>query len=110
MKTSCKDTYFLDRDLAYQTALAHNTVTLEDGRKTQQLCYYDGQPFSHAPDNLVNVPVDQFIHYFNDHHERVPKQIDFTAARRYQDAKNLQQRYHNLIATIQNLSKKNAHR
>lgn len=76
MKNICEDTYFLDRDLAYQTALAHNTVELTDGQKQEQVCYYDGPPFMLAPNNLVNVPADQFTEYFTNNPQRIPKRID----------------------------------
>ncbi|WP_455221255.1 hypothetical protein [Kaarinaea lacus] len=74
----CEDTYFLDRDLAYQTALAHNPVQLTDGQKCEQVCYYDGPPFLLAPDNLINVPADQFREYFAKNPQRLPKKIDTT--------------------------------
>jgi len=74
----CEDTYFLDRELAYQTALAHNPVLLTDGQRREQVCYYDGVPFPHAPANLINVPVDQFKEYFASHPQRMPKRIDTT--------------------------------
>ena len=78
MDSNCEDTYFLDRDLAYQTALAHNPVLLTDGERREQVCYYDGAPFLHAPDNLINVPADQFKDYFASHPQRMPKRIDAT--------------------------------
>ncbi|MGD8559902.1 MAG: hypothetical protein PVF34_07230 [Gammaproteobacteria bacterium] len=106
MKTPCQDTYFLDPDLAYQTALAHNTVVLETGEKLEQFCYYDGEPFNYAPSNLINVPADDFVNYFQDHRERMPKYIDFTAARRRHNVENLKQRYYRLLSTIQQMRNK----
>ena len=78
MKIICEDTYFLDRDLAYQTALAHNTVTLQDGQKSKQVCYYDGQPFGHAPKNLVHVPAEKISEFFQNHEQRIPTHIETT--------------------------------
>ena len=106
MKIPYEDTYFLDPDMAYQTALAHNTVVLKDGSKLEQVCYYDGKPFGHAPDNLVNVPADEFSHYFQTHNNRIPTRVDFTAARRHSDAENLQKRYHNLLSIVRKMREK----
>ena len=92
-KSTCEDTYFLDRDLAYQTALAHNPVQLTDGRKREQVCYYDGPPFLLAPQNLINVPAEQFREYFANNPRRLPKRIDTTITGTEAMPANLKNRY-----------------
>jgi hypothetical protein len=99
-KNSCEDTYFLDRDLAYQTALAHNTVTLTDGQKHEQVCYYDGPPFLLAPDNLVNVPAEQFKEYFSNNPQRAPKHIETAITQTEPVNGDLQKRIQRMLKTF----------
>lgn len=106
MKIPIEDTYFLDRDKAYQTALAHNIVVLDDGTRLKQVCYYDGEPFGLAPENLVHVPADDFSRYFRRHNDRIPMRVDFTSARRHGDADLLQKRYHRLLSMVRKLREK----
>ncbi len=98
MKKNSEDTYFLDRDLAYLTALAHNIVKLEDGQLKHQLCYYDGEPFQHAPDNLVNVPADLFTEFFSKHPNRVPKCIDTTSQQASLVNESLLERFQGILS------------
>ena len=71
-----KDTYFLNRDIAYQTALAHHVVVLENGQKKLQLCYYDGERFLHAPKNLIHVPINSFSEFFKAKQLRLPQHFN----------------------------------
>ncbi|HEY5603912.1 MAG TPA: hypothetical protein VIM41_12450 [Gammaproteobacteria bacterium] len=100
VKNSCEDTYFLDRDLAYQTALAHNTVLLTDGQKHAQVCYYDGPAFLLAPDNLVNVPAEQFREYFSNHPQRVPRRIDATVVQSEPVSRDLQKTLQGMLSML----------
>jgi len=105
MKYSHEDTYFLDRDLAYQTALAHNIVTRSDGEKAVQVCYYDGDPFEHAPENLVNVPANEFTRYFSTHPQRLPAKVETSPQQSPDEPNNLAQTLEGLLQTVkQNLS------
>jgi hypothetical protein len=104
MKIICEDTYFLDRDLAYQTALAHNTVTLQDGQKSKQVCYYDGQPFGHAPNNLVHVPAERISDFFKNHGQRIPTHIETTVTAN-SNADQLQHRLKTVLTAVANLRK-----
>ena len=105
MNNICEDTYFLDRDLAYQTALAHNTVLLDDGRKHEQVCYYDGPPFLLAPNNLINVPAEQFSEYFTDNPQRFPKRIDTTITRSEVQTSDFQKRVQGMVSMLTSLQK-----
>lgn len=100
MKNICEDTYFLDRDLAYQTALAHNTVILADGQKHEQVCYYDGPPFQLAPSNLVNVPAERFKEYFSNNLGRIPKCIDTTIPQSGSHTRNVQKRLQGMLSMM----------
>ena len=103
MEQKYEDTYFFDRDLAYQTALAHNPVLLDNGDKLEQICYYDGDPFEHAPDNLVHVPSDEFEQYFSIHQQRIPSRIDATLKTFNEKTHKLEQRLYGLLKTIKKL-------
>ena len=107
MKNSCEDTYFLDRDLAYQTALAHNIVELDDGQIQEQVCYYDGAPFQHAPNNLVNVPAELFADYFSTHSNRLPRYIDTTSSQAKTGDDILQNRIHGMLSLVEKIQNKN---
>ena len=98
MEEKCEDTYFLDRDLAYITALSHNTVTLDDGQLMPQVCYYDGEPFEFAPDNLINVPAEHFAEFFANHQTRMPKQIDTTTQTTAPNGNNLLERFQGMMS------------
>jgi len=100
MNQSHEDTYFLDRDLAYQTALAHNIVTRSDGEKVVQVCYYDGMPFEHAPENLVNVPADEFTRYFSTHTQRLPTKVDTSPLPPANEPGSLAQKLESLLQTV----------
>lgn len=107
MKNPSEDTYFLDRDLAYQTALAHNIVELEDGQIQKQVCYYDGAPFQHAPNNLVNVPAEIFSDYFSAHSNRIPKRIDTTLNQAKPATDILRNRIHGMLSLVEKTRIKN---
>ncbi|MDH5326608.1 MAG: hypothetical protein OEZ68_11070 [Gammaproteobacteria bacterium] len=55
--------YTLDRKWARETAMQKNTV-YENGRSCTQICYYDGERYESAPDNLIHVPLDRFADFF----------------------------------------------
>lgn len=103
MKKHFEDTYFFDRDLAYQTALAHNPVMLDSGEKLEQMCYYDGEPFDHAPNNLVHVPATEFEQYFSQHQQRIPSRIDATLKSFNEKTSKLEQRLYGLLKTLKKL-------
>ena len=107
MKKPCEDTYFLDRDLAYQTALAHNIVELDDGQIQKQFCYYDGAPFQHAPNNLVNVPAELFADYFSTHLQRLPRRIDTTSSQANTADDISQNRIHGMLSLVEIIQSKN---
>jgi len=102
-----EDTYFLDRELAYLTALEHNTITLKDGQKTAQVCYYDGQAFGHAPDNLIHVPLEKITEYFASHNHRIPTRIEPHISSSRIDPYQLQNRLACVLNAVQLLKKPN---
>ena len=102
--TKCfEDTYFFDRDLAYLTALAHNPVILENGEKLEQICYYDGERFEHAPNNLVHVPATEFEQYFSQQEHRIPSRIDATLKSFDEKTSKLEQRLYGLLKILRKL-------
>ena len=105
MIRSNEDTYFLDRDLAYQVALAHNTIELADGRRIEQACYYDGVPFEQAPDNLIHVPVESFSAYFQSHLDRIPTQVDPTIGEHNGDQHTVHAKLSAILDAVQALCK-----
>lgn len=107
MEISEEDTYFLDRDLAYQTALAHNTFRSEDGQILEQVCYYDGAPFEQAPKNLIHVPAENFGQYFQTHLQRIPTCIEPTLSDYKSDPNTIHERLSVILDAVQNLWRKN---
>ncbi|WP_455375190.1 hypothetical protein [Kaarinaea lacus] len=107
MEIHGEDTYFLDRDLAYQTALAHNTFKMEDGRVLEQVCYYDGAPFEQAPKNLINVPAENFGDYFQIHFQRIPTRVEPTLSDFKGDPNTIHERLSVILNAVQNLCRKN---
>ena len=107
MKNSFEDTYFLDRDLAYQIALAHNTFETEDGHWLEQVCYYDGAPFEHAPDNLINVPAEKFDEYFQSHIQRIPTQVEPTLGGYNGNQNTIHEKLSIILSAVQRLCQKN---
>ena len=107
MEIHGEDTYFLDRDLAYQTALAHNTFKTEDGQVLEQVCYYDGAPFEQAPKNLINVPAENFGAYFQTHFKRIPTRVEPTLSDFKGDPNTIHERLSVILNAVQNLCRKN---
>lgn len=107
MNNSCEDTYFLDRDLAYQIALAHNTFKSENGQWLEQICYYDGAPFDHAPANLVNVPVESFNEYFRAHLHRIPTQVEPTLASHSGNPSTVHEKLSIILGAVQRICRSN---
>ena len=107
MNIPSEDTYFLDRDLAYQTALAHNIFTTKDGQTLEQVCYYDGQPFEQAPANLIHVPAEKFAEYFRTHLRRIPTRVEPTLGDFEGDPKKIHDRLGVILNAVQNLGKNN---
>lgn len=107
MKKPHEDTYFLDRDLAYQVALAHNAYRTADGQWLEQVCYYDGTPFEHAPDNLINVPAEKFNEYFESRLYRIPTHIEPTMGEQNSDPETIHQKLATILTAVQKLCRKN---
>ena len=70
-----EDTYFLDREMALQTALQKNQVLLVNGKQCTQVCYYDGDFIDNAPLNLIHVPVNTFTSFFSKNLLTIPTKI-----------------------------------
>ncbi|NOZ53773.1 MAG: hypothetical protein GXP08_11665 [Gammaproteobacteria bacterium] len=106
MNQPYEDTYFLDRDLAYQTALAHNIIIRCNGEKAVQVCYYDGAPFENAPENLVNVPTSEFTRYFSTNTHRLPAKVEASYQKPSSDEeKSLEKKLKSLLQAVkQNLT------
>jgi len=106
MEIPSEDTYFLDRDLAYQTALAHNTFQTEDGQRLEQVCYYDGVPFEQAPKNLINVPAENFDNYFQSNFLRIPTRIEPMLSEFSGDRQSIHDRLSIILAAVQKLCRR----
>ena len=103
MELSTEDTYFLDRDLAYQIAHAHNIFRTPDGQFLEQVCYYDGAPFEHAPHNLINVPAEKFDEYFQTHLHRIPTRVEPTLGDFKGDPGSVHKRLAVILIAVQRL-------
>ena len=106
MEIQGEDTYFLDRDLAYQTALAHNTFRTNDGQVLEQICYYDGKAIEHAPKNLINVPAEIFDSYFQSHLQRIPAHIEPTLSDFKGNPNTIHERLSIILNAVQKLCRK----
>ena len=106
MEISGEDTYFLDRDLAYQTALAHNTFRTNDGQVLEQICYYDGKVIEHAPNNLINVPAENFDAYFQVHLNRIPAHVDPTMSDLNGNTNLVHEKLAVILSAVQKLCRK----
>ncbi len=70
---TAQDTYYLNPDIALKYALQQNrTVPLPDSGKGLQICYYNGEPITNAPKNLICVPLNQLFDYFINTKNRQP--------------------------------------
>jgi len=98
-----QDTYFLDRDRAYTTALNQNRVKLNhptiDGL---QICYYSGEPFEEAPENLVYVPTEDIYDFFVNTRLRIPYRLEFSPETTEQENKEIAETYHELLSAVLN--------
>ncbi len=98
-----QDTYFLDRDLAYATALNKNRVKLEhpniDGL---QICYHNGEPFHDAPANLICVPTEKIYDFFMNTRLRIPYRLEFSPEPETteQEKNEITKTYHELLSTM----------
>jgi len=70
-RAQLEDTYFLDRECALKVATQRNIIIVNDTKQIQR-CYYDGPPFAQSPDNLIPVPINEFIAFFSSSHIRIP--------------------------------------
>lgn len=70
------DSYFLDPRVAYHTAMQQNRVSLNHPTITGlQVCYYDGEELEGAPDNLINVKLEDALTYFSLCSTRLPQKV-----------------------------------
>lgn len=74
-RENSEDTYFLDRDIAYSVALKNNRVTHGVNECHIQHCYYEGEPFSNSPPNLIHVPLSKFTDFFTNNDHWLPTNI-----------------------------------
>ena len=74
---SCKDAYFLDGNLACQTAMEENRVFQTIAVTGRQLCY-SAQPLpANAPENCVYVPFEEITTFFTTTRLRHPSLVVF---------------------------------
>ena len=102
MREQNEDTYFLDRNMALQIASQRNIIALTTGEEVMQHCYYDGDPFDDPPDNLINVPAEEFSDFFMKTDLRLPTNI-YTDNRI--DSENIVQAFSQAINEIANYRK-----
>lgn len=70
-----KDTYFLSYEKALEIAKQQNKLDI-DGYKIQ-ICYYDGEKKENNLDNLIHLPLDNFIDSLSLMNSRIPTQLNF---------------------------------
>ncbi len=68
------DTVFTDLNQALETARLRQRVLLNSAVTGLQVCYYIGRQElpADAPENLIQVPLDQFVNYFEGTRNRIP--------------------------------------
>jgi hypothetical protein len=72
-----QDTFFLDRNVAHATALEKNRIFQTIAVSAPQICYYQGEPFASAPDNLILVSDNEIVQFFISVRLRLPMVINF---------------------------------
>ena len=78
MDSHSKDIYCFDSTTALEEAKKRKRVgTSNPHVDGLQICYYDGEPIPHAPENCINVPIGNFYEYFLTTKNRLPEQIHF---------------------------------
>ncbi|MBF0380960.1 MAG: hypothetical protein HQL69_08075 [Magnetococcales bacterium] len=71
------DKYFIDRELAMDTALRANRVILTEAATGLQMCYYQGEKFDNPPPNLIHLPSDDIYQFISNTRLREPTFIQF---------------------------------
>ena len=84
-----RDGYFLDPKIAYHTAIQQNRVFVQHLTITGlQLCYYDGEPITGGPENLIHVPAEVLLDYLSNCRTRLPTEIVCRAGATLEDMQN----------------------
>jgi len=72
-----KDTYFTNIEQAYLIAELKQKITDEHGQDRMQMCYYDG-PLTDIPlENFIQVPQNDFVHFFSNNSLPIPTIIQY---------------------------------
>ncbi len=101
-----QDTYFLNSEEALRVAKQNNKVKISSGVKGTQLCFYSGQKLESAPNNCINVPMEEISTYFATTPFRIPKNLDVSNMKLSDDETNQSlEAYKKLINLSQELAK-----
>ena len=73
INSNIADLYFLDSDIAYQTAILQNKSRLFNDL---QVCYYDGIERKNTPGNMVHVPFENISDFFSESKLRPPQAMN----------------------------------
>ncbi|MBF0308877.1 MAG: glycosyltransferase family protein [Magnetococcales bacterium] len=72
-----RDTYFLDRDKALETALENQRVRQTQAVDAPQICYYGGKALADAPRQMVHLPEEAIPDFIPNTRLRLPKAVAF---------------------------------
>ena len=98
MREYIEDTYFLDRNMALLVAEKRNIIALATGEEVVQNCYYDGEPFDDPPENLINIPAEEFSEFFMKTNLRLPTNIYTTD--KHNNSQDIIQAFSQAVAEI----------
>ncbi|MBF0419577.1 MAG: tetratricopeptide repeat protein [Magnetococcales bacterium] len=102
-----RDSFFLDRDLARKTALQKNYFPQTPAVNGLQVCYYSGLPCNDAPENLINIPMDELENFFIESNLRFPKAVEFSLENKISMIEGI--KLSELLERIQGLKRKLTH-
>jgi tetratricopeptide (TPR) repeat protein len=71
------DTFFIDRNIAHNTAIQNSRIQQTLAVTAPQICYYQGEPFDKPPANLIQIPENETATFFSSTRLRRPSAIHF---------------------------------
>jgi tetratricopeptide (TPR) repeat protein len=77
IESDISDTFFIDRNVAYKTAIKNNRAPQTIAISAPQLCYYQGEKFDGDHKNLIPIPKNEIDEFFCFSRLRRPTVINF---------------------------------
>ncbi|MBF0192921.1 MAG: tetratricopeptide repeat protein [Magnetococcales bacterium] len=72
-----RDIYFLNSELALETAKKNNRIPQTVHISAQQVCYYSGNKIENSPKNLIHVPAKDIVPFFSASKLRFPSAVEY---------------------------------